>query len=99
MQLLHAIQKKISLGEPVEWLSFFIRVTAATAACGLTAWIGQHYFLSAQAKPSLLGATVLFADIGVAGAVYFLATVALRVPESMELVGFVQRKFGRPLAR
>jgi putative peptidoglycan lipid II flippase len=99
LQLLYAIQKKIALGDPGEWLSFFLRVTAATAACGLVAYLGDHYFLAARAKPSLVGAFLLFTDIGVAGAVYFLATVALRVPESMELVGFVSRKFGRPLSR
>jgi putative peptidoglycan lipid II flippase len=97
LQLVHAIQKKIALGHPGEWLSFFLRVTAATAACGLVAFLGEHYFLAARARPSALGAVLLFADIGLAGAVYFLATVVLRVPEAMEVVGFVRRKFGRPL--
>jgi hypothetical protein len=43
----------------------------------------------------LLGAAILFFNIGLAGAVYFIFTVAFRVPESMELIGFIQRKLGR----
>jgi putative peptidoglycan lipid II flippase len=95
LQLLHAIQKKIAIGDPAEWFSFFVRVSAATFACGLTVFLGDHYLLATRTTHSLLGAAILFLNIGVAGAVYFLITVALRVPESMELVGFIRRKFGR----
>jgi putative peptidoglycan lipid II flippase len=95
LQLVHAIQKKIDLGEARDWLFFFLRVSGATFACGLTAFLGDHFLLDARATHPFLHAVILFFNIGVAGAVYFLLTVLLRVPESMELVGFVRRKFGR----
>jgi putative peptidoglycan lipid II flippase len=94
LQLLHAIQKKIDLGDAGEWLSFFVRVTVATALCGATAFFADKFLLTARIH-SLLGALILFANIGVAGAVYLAATIALRVPESMELLGLIRRKFGR----
>jgi putative peptidoglycan lipid II flippase len=95
LQLLYAIQKKIALGTAADWLSFFVRVTIATGACGVVAFLGDEYLLGARSTHSLLGAAILFFNIGAAGAVYFLLTVLLRVPESMELVGFIRRKFGR----
>jgi putative peptidoglycan lipid II flippase len=95
LQLLYAIQKKIAIGDAGEWLFFFVRVTVATLICGAVVFLGDHYLLAGRTTHSLVGAAILFANIGVAGAVYFLITVALRVPESMELVGFIRRKFGR----
>jgi putative peptidoglycan lipid II flippase len=98
LQLLYAIQQKIALGAAADWLTFFLRVGAATVACGMTAYLADHYLLAARTTHSLLGALILFFNIGLAGAVYFLFTVAFRVPESMELVNFVRRKFVRPAA-
>jgi putative peptidoglycan lipid II flippase len=95
LQLVHAIQKQIDLGDAREWLSFFIRVTVATLACGAVAWAGDTLLLTRHSAHSLLGALFLFANIADAGIVYFLLTMVLRVPESMELAGFIQRKFGR----
>jgi len=95
LQLLHAIQKKIEIGAGADWLAFFLRVGAATCACGLTAYFADEYLLATRTTHSLLGAAILFFNIGLAGAVYFIFTVAFRVPESMELIGFIQRKFGR----
>jgi putative peptidoglycan lipid II flippase len=95
LQLLYAIQKKIDLGTPGEWLSFFVRVTVATLACGCIVLVGDHVLLAHRTTHSLLGATILFLNIGVAGAVYFGLTVLLCVPESVEMVSFIKRKFGR----
>jgi putative peptidoglycan lipid II flippase len=94
LQLVYAIQKKIDLGAPGEWLSFFIRVMAATLACGCIVQVGDQVFLAHRTTHSLVGAAILFLNIGVAGAVYFGLTVLLRVPESVELVSFIKRKFG-----
>ena len=99
LQLVHAIQKKIDLGAPGEWLSFFIRVTVATLACGCIVQVGDQLFLAHRTTHSLLGAAILFLNIGVAGAVYFGLTVLLRVPESVELVSFIKRKFGTANSR
>jgi putative peptidoglycan lipid II flippase len=96
LQLLYAIQKKIDLGNPAEWLSFFLRVSAASFSCGLVAFLGEHYLLAVRTTHSLLGAAILFLTIAAAGLVYFGLTVLFRVPESMELVGFIRRKFGKP---
>jgi putative peptidoglycan lipid II flippase len=96
LQLLYALQKKIALGDPADWLFFFVRVSGAAAACGLTAYFADRYLLASRATHSVLSAAILFFNIGLAGAVYFVFTVAFRVPESMELIGFVQRKFLRP---
>jgi putative peptidoglycan lipid II flippase len=95
LQLVHAIQKQIDLGDAGEWLSFFARVTVATWACGLVVFLGDHFLLRTHTTHSLLGALILFLNIGVAGMVYFGLTALLRVPESMELAGFIKRKLGR----
>jgi putative peptidoglycan lipid II flippase len=94
LQLLHAIQKKIDVGAPADWISFFWRVTVATFACGLAIFLGDHYLLGARTTHSLLGALILFFNIGFAGLVYFGLTMLLGVPESLELAGFIKRKFG-----
>jgi putative peptidoglycan lipid II flippase len=95
LQLLYAIQKKIDLGDAGDWLSYFVRVTAATFVCGLIAFLGNHYLLGTRTTHSLVGAAILFFNIALAGIAYFGMTTLLRVPESMELAGFVKRKFGR----
>jgi putative peptidoglycan lipid II flippase len=95
LQLLYAIQKKIDLGDAGEWLSYFLRVTAATFVCGLIAFLGNHYLLGTRTTHSLVGAAILFFNIALAGIAYFGMTTLLRVPESMELAGLVKRKFGR----
>jgi putative peptidoglycan lipid II flippase len=94
LQLVYAIQKKIDLGSPGEWLSFFIRVMAATFACGCIVLVGDQLLLAHRTTHSLLGAAILFINIGVAGVVYFGLTVLFRVPESVELVSLIKRKFG-----
>ncbi len=94
LQLVYAIQKKIDLGSPGEWLSFFARVMVATMACGCVVLFGDEFLLAHRTTHSLLGAAILFFNIGVAGAVYFGLTVLLRVPESVEMVSFIKRKFG-----
>jgi len=95
LQLVHAIQKKIDLGAPGEWLSFFARVTVATLTCGAVVYFGDRFLLAHRTTHSFLGAAILFANIAVAGAVYFGLTVLFRVPESVEMVSFVRRKLGR----
>jgi putative peptidoglycan lipid II flippase len=94
LQLLYAIQKKIDVGTPGDWIAFFWRVTVATFACGLVVFLGDHYLLGVRTTHSLLGAMILFFNIGCAGLVYFGLTVLFRVPESMELISFLKRKFG-----
>jgi putative peptidoglycan lipid II flippase len=98
LQLVYAIQKKINLGDAGDWLFFFLRVSGAAFACGLTVFLGDHFLLDSRAIHPLFHAAILFLNIGAAGAVYFGLTVLLRVPESMELVGFIRRKFGRPIS-
>jgi putative peptidoglycan lipid II flippase len=99
LQLVHAIQKQIDLGSPVEWLSFLVRVTIATMACGCFVLVSDQIFLAHRTTHSLLGAAILFVNIGVAAAIYFSLTVLLHVPESMELISFFKRKFGRGATR
>jgi putative peptidoglycan lipid II flippase len=95
LQLVYAIQKKIDLGAPGEWLSFFIPVTVATLACGCVVLLGDQLLLAHRTTHSLLGAAILFLNIGAAGAVYFGLTVLFRVPESMEMISFIKRKLGK----
>jgi hypothetical protein len=95
LQLVFAIQKKIDLGRAGDWSSFFLRVTVATMACGGVVLLGDHYLLANRTTHSLFGALILFANIGFAGAVYFGLTVAMKLPESVELASFIQRKMGR----
>jgi putative peptidoglycan lipid II flippase len=95
LQLLNAIQKKVDLGSAGEWLSFFAKITVATMACGCIVLLGDRLLLAHRTTHSLLGAVILFANIGIAGGVYFGLTVLLRVPESVDLVVFIKRKMGR----
>jgi putative peptidoglycan lipid II flippase len=94
LQLIYAIQKKIDLGSPGEWLSFFARVMLATFACGCIVLFGDRWFLADRTTHSLLGAAILFFNIAWAGAVYFLLTLVLRVPESVDMLSFIKRKLG-----
>jgi putative peptidoglycan lipid II flippase len=93
LQLLYAMQKKIDLGTAENWLSFFVRVTIATMACGCIVLVGDHLLLAHRTTHSLLGAAILFTNIAIAGAVYLGLTILLRVPESVELVSVIKRKF------
>jgi putative peptidoglycan lipid II flippase len=95
LQLLYAIQKKIDIGTPEAWTSFFARVTVSTMACGLVVFLGDTFLLAGRTTHSLLGAGILFFNIGAAGLVYLTLTTWLRVPESMELAAFLKRKLGR----
>jgi hypothetical protein len=95
LQLVYAIQKKIDIGTPGDWLSFFARVIPATIACGLVALMGDEELLHHRTTHSLLGAAILFLNIGAAGLAYFGLTMLLRVPESVELAAFIKRKLGR----
>ncbi|MCE0496940.1 MAG: murein biosynthesis integral membrane protein MurJ [Methylacidiphilales bacterium] len=94
LQLVHAIQKKIDIGTAGEWLSFFVRVTSATMACGLVVFVGDEWLLAHRTTHSFLGAAILIFNIGAAGLVYFGLTTLLRVPESVELAAFIKRKLG-----
>jgi putative peptidoglycan lipid II flippase len=95
LQLVYAIQKKIDLGSPGEWMSFFARVIFSTLACGCIVLVGDQVLLAHRTTHSLLGAAILFLNIGVAGMVYFGLTLLFRVPESVALVSFIKRKLGR----
>jgi putative peptidoglycan lipid II flippase len=55
LQLVHAIQKKIDLGQPGDWLSFFVRVSGASLACGLVAWAGDAFVLARLPAHSVTG--------------------------------------------
>jgi putative peptidoglycan lipid II flippase len=95
LQLVYAIQKKIDLGSGAEWLSFFARVTVAAMACGCIVLFGDQLLLAHRTTHSLLGAAILFLNIGVAGVVYFGLTTLLKVPESVEMVALIKRKLGK----
>jgi putative peptidoglycan lipid II flippase len=95
LQLLWAIQKKIDLGRVEDWISFFLRVTAATFGLGLVAWAGDEYILPQFNSNRLLQGILLFLDIGLAAAVYFALTTLLKLPESLEITDFLRRKLGR----
>jgi putative peptidoglycan lipid II flippase len=99
LQLVYAIQKKIDLGDPVDWLLFFAKVTAATFACGCIVWAGDAVLLAHRTTHSLLGAAILFFNIALAGTTYFGLTVLFKVPESVEVVALIQRKIGRGKAK
>jgi putative peptidoglycan lipid II flippase len=95
LQLTYAISQKINLGTAADWLSYFARVSLAALACGGTVLALDTLLLANRTTHSLLGALILFIDIGIAGAVYLFLTIALKVPESVELVSLIKRKFGR----
>jgi putative peptidoglycan lipid II flippase len=94
LQLVYAIQKQIDLGDVGGWLSFFLRVSAATLACGGTVLGLDRLLLANRTTHSLLGALILLLNIGISGAVYLGVTLAFRVPESIELLAVIKRKLG-----
>ncbi len=65
-------------------------------ACGCIVLLGDRWLLADRTTHSLFGAAILFLNIGVAGAVYFGLTVLFRVPESVDLMAFINRKLGKP---
>ena len=95
LQLVYAIQKKIDLGDARRLALLFSARDRRDVGLRRVVLAGDHYLLGARTTHSLLGAGILFFNIGVAGVVYFGLTTLLRVPESMELVDFIRRKFGR----
>jgi len=95
LQLVYAIQKKIDLGSASDWLSFFARVTVATMACGCIVLGGDYVLLAHRTTHSLVGAAILFINIAVAGLGYFVVTMLLQVPESVEMMALIKRKLGR----
>ncbi len=95
LQLVYEISKLINLGKASDWLAYFVRVSAASLACGGTVLALDALLLANRTTHSLLGALILFINISIAGAVYLGLTIALKVPESVELVNFIKRKFGR----
>ena len=95
LQLLWAIQKKIELGDPAEWLSFFLRISVASFACGAVAFAGDSVFLSQHHMQTMEGAAVLLLNILAAGGVYLGLTTLLGVPESVEIIALLKRKLGR----
>jgi putative peptidoglycan lipid II flippase len=99
LQLVHAIQKKIDLGSAHDWLSFFVRVTVATFACGLFVYSSDHFLLAHHTTHSVVGAIIFFLNIALGGGIYFGLTLFFHVPESMELVSFLKRKFGGSKSR
>jgi putative peptidoglycan lipid II flippase len=94
LQLVFAIQKKIALGTASDWISFFARVTVATLACGGVVWGLDRLLLAHRTTHSVLGALILFANIGIGGAVYLGLTSLLQVPETVELLTVIKRKLG-----
>jgi len=98
LQLVYAIQKKIDLGTAGDWLSFLIRVSVAAFACGCIVLLGDNLLLAHRTTHSLLGAAILFLNIGVAGAVYFGLTMLFRVPESVDFMALIKRKLGKSSA-
>jgi len=98
LQLTYAISKKINLGNAADWLSYFARVSFAALACGGTVLALDTLLLANRTTHSLLGALLLFVNIGIAGAVYLGLTMALKVPEAVELLAVIRRKFGRSSA-
>jgi putative peptidoglycan lipid II flippase len=95
LQLVYAIQKKIDLGTAENWLSFFARVMVAALACGCVVLVGDNLLLAHRTTHSLLGAAILFFNIGLAGVVYFYLTMLFRVPESVEFAALIKRKLGK----
>jgi peptidoglycan biosynthesis protein MviN/MurJ (putative lipid II flippase) len=94
LQLTYAISKQIDLGTASDWFSYFLRVSLATLACGGTVLGLDTLLLANRTTHSLFGALILFINIGVAGAVYLGLTLALKVPESVDLLSVIKRKLG-----
>ena len=94
LQLVYAIQKKIDLGDAGDWLWFFVRVSLATLACGGVVLFGDHLLLANRTTHSLFGASILFMNIGLAGAIYLGLTMVFQVREAVELMLFIKRKVG-----
>ena len=95
LQLVHAIQKKIDLGAPGDWLSFFVRVTPATLACGGVVWAGDTLLARPSHDPLAARRGDSLRQYRRGGLVYFGLTTLLRVPESVEMAALIKRKLGR----
>jgi putative peptidoglycan lipid II flippase len=77
-------------------LATLAKVTLAGAALGLAAWAGKHYLLSDWATQAFIPkAAWLAAVIAVAGIVFVLAAMALRLSEVNAIVGAIKRRLRR----
>jgi putative peptidoglycan lipid II flippase len=94
LQLSTALSRRVGFGGVGDWLGFLSRVGLASAACGATAW-GLYHLAQTEIHDVTLRTLGLFGAIGASVLVYGAAGYALRIKETTEAVGLVQRRLLR----
>ena len=76
------------------------KLAVPSAALAAVCWAAQAWLLGAWLHWGIvLKLAALLTTIGVAAAAYFLAAMALRIPEFDDVTGLLKRKLGRRFAR
>jgi putative peptidoglycan lipid II flippase len=97
LQLLLALNKRVNCGSMQMWTTYFIKVTCATLACGVTAAAVE--LVTKPASQPFWGslAAILLCIILAAGA-YFIVSVWMGLPEATEMANMIGRKLGIQMA-
>ncbi len=97
-QLCAALSRQVDFGGLREWAGFLLRVGAAAAACGGTAW-GIYHLAEMYLHVGILRVAALMAAIGLAVVVYAGAAYALRIRETTEFTAAISRRLLRRRAK
>jgi putative peptidoglycan lipid II flippase len=97
-QLAWALSRQVDFGGFLGWAGYIARVSLAAGGCGAAAWVVYQLAVT-YTHGFLFHAVGLFAAIGVAMVAYVFFSLSLRVTETREAVGMVQRRLFRRRAR
>jgi putative peptidoglycan lipid II flippase len=93
-QLAWALSRSVDFGGLLEWAWYLLRLGLAAGGCGAAAFVVYQLGLI-YTQGTLLHVAGLFVGIGAAMVTYFCFSLSLRVGETREAVGIVQRRLFR----
>jgi putative peptidoglycan lipid II flippase len=94
LQLAWALSRHAKFGGVLEWSGYLVRLGLAAGGCGAAAFVVYQLGLTYTAG-ALLHTLGLFVAIGAAMVTYFFFSLSLRIGETRDAVGMVQRRLLR----
>jgi putative peptidoglycan lipid II flippase len=91
LQLMHALSKRVEVGDVRQWALFLVRCLLAAALCGGAA-LGVYHLVETLSANWAVRAVGLGAAIGLSVPVYFGAARLLRLEEGAEAWRFIRRR-------
>ena len=90
------MRRETQILETTQMLTTLAKLAVASAVLAALCWVGDHWLLAGWSHMALLTRIAsLSLVIGVAGAAFFAAALALRVGELEDLTKLIKRKLGR----